>query len=310
MRAIQGFAVGGEGAGAVLMAVEHAPPRWRGLLGAFPQIGVASGLVAANLVFLLMSVIMSREDFLAYGWRVPFLLSIVLVAIGTYIRLRIKESPVFTAMEEKGEKVPLPLFALFRNQWTRVVQLVVALFFPNTQGYITIFVLSYGTRVLHLSQPMLLTFSVVANLIEIPLTMYSGHVSDRVGRKRMVLIGLACGAIVGAIFFPLVNTAIPVLVFIAILLVRLGIAILYGPIYTMFSESFDANVRYSGLAVGTAISGLIGAQIPAAAALIMASGSGTVSMSIFLFGASAIAFVNVWLMKVGRNVNLAESKSG
>jgi MFS transporter, MHS family, shikimate and dehydroshikimate transport protein len=150
MRAVQGFAIGGEGAGAVLMAVEHAPPRLRGLLGAFPQIGVSGGVVVANLIFLLMSVLVSHDQFLAWGWRVPFLFSIVLVAIGTYIRLRIAESPVFHAMVQRQDTATVPIATLFRKRWKPVVQLIVALFYPNTQGYIFIFMLAYGTRVLHL----------------------------------------------------------------------------------------------------------------------------------------------------------------
>ncbi len=310
MRAIQGFAIGGEGAGAVLMAVEHAPVRLRGLLGAFPQIGVASGIVVANLIFLLMSVLLSHDQFLAWGWRIPFLFSIVLVGIGTYIRLRIAESPVFKAMEQRKDTAAVPIVTLFRRRWKPVLQLIVALFYPNTQGYIFIFMLAYGTRVLHLSQPMLLAFSIAANLCEVPLTLYSGHISDRFGRKRVVMIGLAIGAIIGGAFFPLVDTRVPVLVFLAMLVMRLGIATMYGPIYTMFSEQFDTNVRFSGIAVGNAISGLIGAQIPAVAALIMTGGQGTISMSIFLFCASAVAFINVGLMRVRRHVDLSELKSG
>lgn len=308
MRAIQGFAIGGEGAGAVLMAVEHAPPRLRGLLGAFPQIGVSSGIVVANLIFLLMSVLVTHEQFIAWGWRVPFLFSIVLVGIGTYIRLRISESPVFKEMEKQEQKTAVPIVTLFRRRWKPVVQLIVALFYPNTQGYVFIFILAYGTRVLHLSQPMLLAFSIAANLCEVPLTLYSGFISDRFGRKRVVLIGLAIGAVIGGAFFPLVDTREPVLVFLAMLVMRLGIATMYGPIYTMFSEQFDTNVRFSGIAVGNAISGLIGAQIPAVAALIMTGGQGSAAMSIFLFGASAVAFINVALMRVDRRVDLSSLK--
>jgi MFS transporter, MHS family, shikimate and dehydroshikimate transport protein len=305
MRALQGFAIGGEGAGAVLMAVEHAPPRLRGLLGAFPQIGVSGGVVVANLIFLLMSVLVTHDQFLAWGWRVPFLFSVVLVGIGTYIRLRIAESPVFETMIRHQDTATVPIATLFRKRWKPVVQLIVALFYPNTQGYIFIFMLAYGTRVLHLPQPMLLAFSIAANLCEVPLTLYSGFISDRFGRKRVVLIGLAIGAIIGGAFFPLVDTREPLLVFLAMLVMRLGIATMYGPIYTMFSEQFDTNVRFSGIAIGNAISGLIGAQIPAVAALIMTGGSGTRSMSIFLFCASAVAFINVALMRVEKRVDLS-----
>jgi MFS family permease len=128
---------------------------------------------------------------------------------------------------------------------------------------------------------------------------------NRFGRKRVVLIGLAIGAIIGGAFFPLVDTREPLLVFLAMLVMRLGIATMYGPIYTMFSEQFDTNVRFSGIAIGNAISGLIGAQIPAVAALIMTGGSGTRSMSIFLFCASAVAFINVALMRVEKRVDLS-----
>jgi MFS transporter, MHS family, shikimate and dehydroshikimate transport protein len=294
LRLVQGFAVGGEVGGAILIAVEHAPRGRRGLFSGFPQIGVAAGLVLANLVFLGANLSMSPADFLAYGWRIPFIGSFVLVAVGLYIRLRISESPVFLAMRAAGHATTVPLVDLFRRGWSMIIRIILSTFFPNTLGYITLFfILSYGTQTLHLTRSTLLTFVIVANACEVLMTLYSGALSDRLGRKRTLLLGSGVGIVMGALFFPMVDTAIPAVVFVAILIVRLGIAAMWGPWGAMISEQFDTNIRYTAIGVCTSLSSIIGAQTPSVAALLAAGSNGSLMLSIFLCLSSVVAFVAI-----------------
>jgi MFS family permease len=294
LRLVQGFAVGGEVGGAILIAVEHAPHGLRGLFSGFPQIGVAAGLVLANLIFLGANLAMSPADFVAYGWRIPFIAGSVLVIVGLYIRLRVSESPVFLAMRKQGRATTVPLVDVFRRGWTMVVRVILSTFFPNTLGYITLFfILSYGTQTLHFTRSTLLTFIIVANACEVAMTLYAGALSDRLGRKRTLLLGSSVGIVMGALFFPLVDTAIPAVVFLAILVVRLGIATMWGPWGAMISEQFDTNVRYTAIGVCTSLSSIIGAQTPSIAALLAAGSNGTLSLSIFLCLSSVMAFVAI-----------------
>lgn len=307
LRLVQGFAVGGEVGGAILIAVEHAPRGLRGMFSGFPQIGVAGGLVLANLVFLGANLAMSPADFVAYGWRIPFIASFVLVIVGLYIRLRVSESPVFLAMRAEGRSTTVPLVDLFRRGWRMIIRIILSTFFPNTLGYITLFfILSYGTQTLHFSRSTLLTFVIVSNACEVLMTLFSGALSDRLGRKRTLLLGSGVGIVMGALFFPLVDTAIPVVVFLAILIVRLGIATMWGPWGAMISEQFNTNIRYTAIGVCTSLSSIIGAQTPSIAALLAAGSNGTLFLSVFLCLSSVVAFVAILTIPDTTKVALTE----
>ncbi len=291
-RLLQGFAVGGEVGGAITMAVEHAPERRRGLFGGFPQLGVASGLVLANLIFLASTAWLTPEQFKAFGWRIPFLFSIILVLVGVYVRLRVSESPIFAFMKRAGEEIKLPLVRLFERAWKQILIVALTTLFTNVMGFIgLIFMLRYATTSLGVTRSTILTFTIVANLIEIPATLYFAHLSDRLGRRTVYLWALAFGVVWGAAFFPLANTAIPALIFIAILVARLCIAAIFGPQAALFSELFDTNIRYSGISVGYSISSIIGAQTPAIAVWLVAATGGTLVLSGYIAAAALISFV-------------------
>ncbi|MGA8411421.1 MAG: MFS transporter, partial [Xanthobacteraceae bacterium] len=257
-RLLQGFAVGGEVGGAITMAVEHAPDRRRGLYGGFPQLGVASGLVLANLIFLASNAFLSADQFKSFGWRIPFLVSVILVLVGVYVRLRVSESPIFKFMKRAGEEIKIPLVTLFGRAWKQILIVALSTLFTNVMGFIgLIFMLRYATTTLGFTRSTILTFTIIANLIEIPATLYFADLSDRVGRRTIYLWALAFAIVWGAVFFPLVNTAIPAVVFAAILVARLCIAAIFGPQAALFSELFDTNIRYSGISVGYSISSII-----------------------------------------------------
>ena len=291
-RLLQGFAVGGEVGGAITMAVEHAPDRRRGLYGGFPQLGVASGLVLANLVFLASNAFLSADQFKSFGWRIPFLVSVILVLVGVYVRLRVSESPIFKFMKRAGEEIKIPLVTLFGRAWKQILIVAFSTLFTNVMGFIgLIFMLRYATTTLGFTRSTILTFTIIANVIEIPATLYFADLSDRVGRRTIYLWALAFAIVWGAVFFPLVNTAIPAVVFAAILVARLCIAAIFGPQAALFSELFDTNIRYSGISVGYSISSIIGAQTPAIAALLVAATGGTVILSGYIAAAALISFV-------------------
>jgi MFS transporter, MHS family, shikimate and dehydroshikimate transport protein len=291
-RLLQGFAVGGEVGGAITMAVEHAPDRRRGLYGGFPQLGVASGLVLANLIFLASNAFLSADQFKSFGWRIPFLVSVILVLVGVYVRLRVSESPIFKFMKRAGEEIKIPLVTLFGRAWKQILIVALSTLFTNVMGFIgLIFMLRYATTTLGFTRSTILTFTIIANLIEIPATLYFADLSDRVGRRTIYLWALAFAIVWGAVFFPLVNTAIPAVVFAAILVARLCIAAIFGPQAALFSELFDTNIRYSGISVGYSISSIIGAQTPAIAALLVAATGGTAILSGYIAAAALISFV-------------------
>jgi MFS transporter, MHS family, shikimate and dehydroshikimate transport protein len=291
-RLLQGFAVGGEVGGAITMAVEHAPDRRRGLFGGFPQLGAASGLVLANLIFLAANASLSTEQFKAFGWRIPFLFSIILVLVGIYVRLRVSESPIFAFMKRAGEEIKVPLVHLFRTAWKQILIVALSTLFITVMGFIgLVYMLSYATATLGLTRSTILTFTIIANLIEIPATLYFAHLSDRLGRRAIYLWALAFGVVWGAVFFPLVNTAVPAIIFVAIVVARLCIAAIFGPQAALFSELFDTNIRYSGISVGYSISSIIGAQTPAIAIWLVAKTGGTLVLSGYIAVAGLISFV-------------------
>jgi MFS family permease len=291
-RLLQGFAVGGEVGGAITMAVEHAPDRRRGWFGGFPQLGVASGLVLANLILLTCTALLTKEQFNAFGWRIPFLLSVVLVFIGIYIRLQISESPIFKFMKKVGAETRIPLVTLFARAWKEIAIVALSTLFTNVMGFLGLFyMLAYATTKLGFTRPTILTFLIIANVIEIPATLYFAHLSDRVGRRMVYLWALGFAMVWGAVFFPLVDTQTAIAVFVAILVARLIIAAIFGPQAALFSELFETNIRYSGISVGYSISSIIGAQTPWIAAYLVGTTGGSLGLSGLLFAAALISFV-------------------
>ncbi|MGZ3410945.1 MAG: MFS transporter [Xanthobacteraceae bacterium] len=309
-RLLQGFAVGGEVGGAITMAVEHAPEGRRGFFGGFPQLGVATGLVLANLIFLASSVSMSAEDFKVYGWRIPFLVSILLVLIGVYVRLKVAESPIFAAMKRIGEEARVPFVDLFQVAWRQILIVALSTIFTNVMGFTgLIYMLGYATTKLGFTRPTILTFTIIANVIEIPATLYFAHLSDRIGRRKVYLFALGFAMIWGLAFFPLVNTASPALVFIAIVVARLCIAAIFGPQAALFSELFDTRIRYSGISIGYSISSILGAQTPAILALIVASTTSVMALSGFIFASALISFVTALFLWETSKVDLQSKLS-
>ncbi|MEM5439539.1 MFS transporter [Paraburkholderia diazotrophica] len=258
LRFIQGVGVGGEWGGSVLMSMEWARTNsHRGFVASWPQFGVPAGLFIANLAVLAMSQ-MSGNAFLTWGWRVPFFLSIVLVAIGLYIRLNILETPIFAKLlsEQKIEKAPM--LEVLRKQPKDIFLSAFARMAEQAPFYIfTAFVFTYGVRTLGATRDLLLTAVLVASVLEFFTIPFFGHVSDLIGRRRMYMIGAAAAGIFGFVYFAMVDTKDPVWIFAAIVLSLVPHSMMYGPQAALIAESFTGRLRYSGASLGYQLASVI-----------------------------------------------------
>jgi MFS family permease len=292
VRFIQGMGIGGEWGGATLIAMEWAKTnKHRGFITSWPQWGGPAGLFLANLMVLLFSWL-SGDQFFTWGWRVPFWLSIIMVAIGIYIRLGILETPIFRRIVEEKRIERTPVLEVLRQQ-PRLIALT-ALCRMAEQGPFYIFaafLFTYGTTALHASRNLLLAavmFATMLSAISIPL---AGHISDRIGRKRMYLIGVATMGVFGFIYFALLDTAIPAVIFIAVILSFIPHDMQYGPQAALIAECFPPRLRYSGSSLGFHLSSVIaGGPAPLiATALFAATGSGY-SIAVYILITAIIAF--------------------
>jgi len=248
LRFCQGIGVGGEWGGAVLIAVEHAPDGRRGFFGSWPQLGVPAGLLLGNLVFFASRAVLPA----GLDWRVPFLLSLLLVGVGLFIRLRLLESPAFEQVKESGTEADLPIIDVVRTYPKNVLLAMGMRVAKNGPFYIlTGFVLSYVTAELGLAENVGLVGVLIAATISLVTVPLFGVLSDRVGRKPLYLFGSVFLLLFSFPFFWLLNTGVTPLIWLAIVLaVNLGHDSMYGPQAAYFAELFGTRVRYSGASIG------------------------------------------------------------
>ncbi|MDQ3965276.1 MAG: MHS family MFS transporter [Actinomycetota bacterium] len=286
LRIIQGLGLGGEWGGAALMSVEYAPEDKRGYFGSWPQMGVPAGLVLANGVFLAVASL-PNEQFLAWGWRVPFLLSIILIGVGLFIRVRLLETPAFREVQESHTEAQMPIVDVFRNYPKNVFLAIGARVASDGAFYVfTIFILDYATRTLGLPRPTILLGIVVASIIELFTIPAAGVISDRTGRRPIYLVGTVLMLILAYPYFLLIQTGSIILVLLASVLgLSIAHAMMYGPMTAYFAELFGARVRYSGVSIGYQLAGIIG------------GGAGPL-ISTYLVAAASGAFwpVVVWMV--------------
>ncbi|RZQ61290.1 MFS transporter [Amycolatopsis suaedae] len=263
LRFLQGIGLGGEWGGAALLATEHAPAGKRGLYGLFPQLGPAVGFVAANGIFLAMGAWLSDEQFTSWGWRVPFLLSIVLVGVGMYVRVRIAETPVFARVVSEQQVAKAPLVPLVRNQWRELLLGSGAMMVQYTLFYTaTAYCLSYGTATLKVPRETMLTLTLLAVVALGVCTAVSAVVSDRFGRRAVLIAGSGVAIVWGLVMFPLMDTREPVLIFLA-LAGALGImGLSYGPMGAYLPELFRTRYRYTGASLAYSLGGVLGGAVP------------------------------------------------
>jgi MFS family permease len=286
IRFVQGVGVGGEWGGSVLLSMEWARTNaHRGFITSWPQFGAPAGLFLANLAVLTFSRI-SGDQFLVWGWRFPFFVSIVMVAIGFYIRLGILETPIFRRLVAEERIEPAPALEVIKRQPKSIILAALARMAEQAPAYIYLaFVFTYGAQVLHASRDLLLTALVTASLIEIFTIPLAGHLSDRIGRKRTYLIGAVATGIFGFIYFAMLNTIVPGWIFAAIVLSFVPHALMYGPQAALIAECFTPRLRYSGASIGYQLASVIaGGPAPlVATALLAAFGSGYAIAGYILF---------------------------
>jgi MFS transporter, MHS family, shikimate and dehydroshikimate transport protein len=299
LRLIQGLGVGGEWGGAVLLAVEHAPEGRRGFYGSWPQMGVPAGLLLANAVLLPLSAGLSQEQFLSWGWRVPFLLSIVLVAVGLFIRLKILESPAFKQVQESQTEAQMPIVDVVRAYPKNVLLAMGMRIAENGIFYIlTVFVLSYATQNLGLSQTTALIGVIIGAAIGLFSTPAYGALSDRLGRRRVYMFGAVFSLLFSFPFFWLMDTALPVVVWLAIVVgLVIGHDPMYGPQAAYFSELFGTRVRYSGASLGYQLASIVGGGISPliATALLALTGGDPWPVAVYMVLLSLVTIVSVYL---------------
>src|SRR6202023_2563687 len=258
LRLIQGIGVGGEWGGSVLLSMEWARgDKHRGFIASWPQFGVPCGLFLANLAVLAFSQ-MSGEQFLAWGWRVPFFLSLILVAVGLYIRLGILETPIFRKLvaEQKIERTPM--LTVIKQQPKEILLSALVRMAEQAPFYIfTAFVFSYGIGTLNVSRDFLLFAVLTASVVSFVSIPLFGHISDRIGRKKMYMLGAATVGVFGFIYFGMLNTGSLVLIFLAIVLSLIPHDMMYGPQAALIAESFTGRLRYSGASLGYQLASVI-----------------------------------------------------
>lgn len=303
LRIVQGISAGGEWGGAVLMAVEHAPKAKRGLFGASPQIGVPIGLLLASLVLALMAQLAPGEAFLTWGWRVPFLLSFVLILVGYWVRRRVEESPVFTEIAERKEETRMPIVQLFRRH--TLIVIVAALVFAgnNAVGYMTTggYVQHYATDPagpIKLNPGPVFWVVAVSGVTWLISTWFAGWFSDKVGRRNTYIIGWIVQLVGVFLLFPLTNMGSAVSLMAALVILTIGLGFTYGPQAALYSELFPASIRFSGVSISYAIGAIIGgAFAPTIAQAIFQATGSTNGITWYLAGMTLLGLVATLLLR-------------
>jgi metabolite-proton symporter len=296
LRIVQGFAVGGEWGGATLMALEHAPPEDRNFYASWPQLGVPAGLMLSTGIFAASSSI-PEPQFLAWGWRVPFLLSIVLIALGLFIRLRVTESPVFSRVRERGAQSKAPVLEVLRDHRVAVV-LTVGVSFINLCAFyiITTFSLSYLTGQLGVARSVALVGNVLFSAAEAVAILVFARAADRSGRRRVVIGSAWCELLFAYPFFWLLGTREPALIWLAMIASGVIGGALYGVSGALVAELFAPRVRCSGISLGYQVAGMLGgAPAPIVATfLVHWSGGAPWSVATYFAAASLVTLIAVY----------------
>jgi MFS family permease len=298
LRTLQGIGVGGEWGGSVLIAMEWSRgQKNRGLVASWPQFGVPSGLFLSNLVILAFSA-WSGADFIAWGWRVPFILSIVLVGIGLWIRLGILETPVFQKLLDEKKIEKAPMVEVIKRQPGPIILSAFLRMAEQAPFYIfTAFIFAYATGTLKMSRDMVLAAVLVASCLSFITIPLSGHISDRIGRRKMYLIGAATTGVFGFIYFALLGTLSPTLVFVAIVLSLIPHDMMYGPQAALIAEAFTPRLRYSGSSLGYQLASIIaGGPAPLIATALIATYHNPYAVAGYIAACAVVSLIATAMM--------------
>ena len=299
LRMIQGIGVGGEWGGSVLLAMEWSRTKGqRGLVASWPQFGVPCGLLLSNLAVLAFSAWASGDDFLVWGWRIPFALSIILVGIGLWIRLGILETPVFQHLLNTNKVEKAPIVEVIKKQPMQILWSALLRLSEQAPFYVfTAFIFAYAVGTLHMSRNLILSAVMAAACVSFFTIPLAGHWSDLIGRKKMYLIGVVVMGIFGFVYFGMVDTAVPALVFIAIVLSLIPHDLQYGPQAALIAEAFTPRLRYSGASLGYQLASIIaGGPAPLIATWLFATYHSGYAISIYIAVLAVISFIAAAMM--------------
>jgi len=312
LRAIQGIGVGGEWGGSVLLAMEWSRTQnQRGLIASWPQFGVPCGLLLSNLAVLAFSR-WAGDDFVTWGWRVPFALSIILVGVGLWIRLGIFETPVFQEILNKEKVEKAPVVEVTKKQPKEIILSALLRLSEQAPFYIfTAFIFAYAVGTLHMSRDLILAAVMVAACVSFFTIPLAGHFSDQIGRKNMYLIGVVVMGLFGFVYFAMVDTAIPALVFIAIVLSLIPHDLQYGPQAALIAESFTPRLRYSGASLGYQLASIIaGGPAPLIATALFAAYKSGYAIAAYIAVLAVISFVATAMMPDYTGKSIADDAYG
>ena len=306
LRILQGFSAGGEWGGAALMAVEFAPVDKRSLFGSFPQIGTPLGMILATGALWGLTAVLGKPAMLEWGWRMPFLFSIVLIVVGAVIRRTVEESPVFKAMHQRRQESSAPLRDLVREHSKAILRTALTFTANNAAGYILIaFLISYGLNTLKLPSDQILLVSTLAAVGWFAFTLLGGLMGDWIGRVRTFQIGYGIMVVWAVPMWFLIDTRSIALFFVAALGLTAGLGLSYGPQAALFAELFPAKIRYSGVAISYALGAILGgAFAPAIAQWIIGTYGESWRVGAYIMALSVISLIAVSLIKDPKGVDL------
>jgi MFS family permease len=298
IRLIQGIGVGGEWGGSVLLAMEWAQTdKNRGFIASWPQFGAPAGLFLANAAVLFFSWL-SGDQFLVWGWRIPFFISIIMVAVGLWIRLGILETPVFQKVLDEDRIERVPVLEVLKRQPKQVLLTALLRLPEQAPGYIVgTFIFTYGTSVLGVSRNFLLIGVLLQTVLGFLWVTVAGRLSDRVGRKNMYIFGCAFMGVFGFIYFGLLDTRDPTLIFIAVALSLIPVMTMYGPEAALIAESFSPRLRYSGCSLGYQLASIIaGGPSPFIATALFAAYGSSLPIALYILACAIVGIVATALL--------------
>ncbi|MEY4011873.1 MAG: hypothetical protein RIT22_997 [Bacteroidota bacterium] len=290
----QGVGLGGEWGGAVLLAIENAPPHKRAWYGMFPQLGAPIGLLLSGGTFLILTNTMSSEDFLDYGWRIPFIASSLLVLVGFYIRSKITETAAFENAKQEQEEVKIPFLALLKSYRKELFFGTFAAVTTFVVFYLmTVFMLNWNTKELHFSNKEALLMQLFSVLFFAAFIPISAVIADKIGRRKMLIYASAAIAVFGLFFSLFLNSGSTILVALFLCLGMSLMGFTYGPIGTFLSELFPTTVRYSGASLAFNLAGIIGAAFAPMIAIWIATNYGLDFVGYYLSAAAVISVISL-----------------
>ena len=298
LRTLQGIGVGGEWGGSVLIAMEWSRThKSRGLVASWPQFGVPCGVFLSNLVMLAFSA-WSGADFIAWGWRVPFLLSIILVGIGLWIRIGILETPVFKQLVATNKIEKAPILEVIKRQPKPIILSALVRMAEQAPFYIfTAFIFAYGTGALKMSRELVLSAVLVASIVSFITIPLSGHISDLIGRRKMYMIGAATMGVFGFAYFGVLGSGSPALVFLVIVASLIPHDMMYGPQAALIAEAFTPRLRYSGASLGYQLASIIaGGPAPLIATALIAEYHTGYAVAFYIAACAVISLISTAMM--------------